>query len=130
MEQSLWGMLTKHIVSIRDMVQSGESYSHDIWDEKLGDAINYLAILKAITVDKDEKEERDARDASNESLMDLREKLTGSRYPSRASAEITVTKDGSTFVNNQNAYSLGVEVGMTNQQRDLESVKRVADKLK
>lgn len=127
MEQALWGMLTKHIVSIRDMVQSGESYSHDIWDEKLGDAINYLAILKAITVDKDEKEERDA---SDESLMNLREKLTGSRHPSEAPAEITITHSGDILTRNQNVYSTGIEAAMTNQQRDLESVKRVADKLK
>lgn len=122
MEQVCWGMATKHIISIRDMVMSGETYRADIWDEKLGDAINYLAILKAITVE--------SSSPSDESLMSLREKLTGSRYPSETPVEIAVTKDGGTFVNNQNAYSIGVETGLTNQQRDLESIKRVADKLK
>ena len=122
MEQVCWGMATKHIISIRDMVMSGETYDADIWDEKLGDAINYLALLKAITAE--------ASTPSDESLADLREKLTGSRYPSKPSDELTITRSGDTYVNNQNAYSIGVETAMTNKLRDLESVKRVADKLK
>lgn len=122
MEQVCWGMATKHIISIRDMVMSGETYDADIWDEKLGDAINYLAILKAITAE--------ASTPSDESLADLREKLTGSRHPSEVPAEIAITRSGVTYVNDQNAYSIGVEAAMTNQQRDLESIKRVADRQK
>ena len=122
MEQVCWGMATKHIISIRDMVMSGETYDADIWDEKLGDAINYLALLKAITAE--------ASTPSDESLANLREKLTGSRYPSEAPAEIHITHDGGTYVNNQNAYSIGVETAMTNRQRDLAAIKRVADKTK
>lgn len=122
MEQVCWGMATKHIISIRDMVMSGETYDADIWDEKLGDAINYLALLKAITAE--------ASTPSDESLAALREKLTGSRHPSDEVVEITVTHDGSTFVKDQNAYSIGVETPMSAKQRDLESIKRVADKLK
>lgn len=120
MEQVCWGMATKHIVSIRDMVMSGETYDADIWDEKLGDAINYLAILKAITVEK--------KSPSDESLADLREKLTGSRHPSEESAQITITRDGDAFLTNQNAFSTGIEY--TQRQRDLDSIKRVADKNK
>jgi hypothetical protein len=48
-EQACWAFLTKHLVSIRDMVNSGEHYSPEIWDEKIGDAINYLILLKALT---------------------------------------------------------------------------------
>ena len=45
--QALLGFLTKHLVSIVDMVQAG---NHPIsqWDEKIGDAINYLVLLEAI----------------------------------------------------------------------------------
>ena len=120
MEQALWGMLTKHIISIRDMVMSGEAYDADIWDEKLGDAINYLALLKAITVEK--------TSPSDESLADFRRKLTGSRHPSEAPAHITITHSGDVYARNQNAYSHGIE--QTQQQRDLDSIKRVADKNK
>lgn len=123
MEQVCWGMATKHIISIRDMVMSGETYDADIWDEKLGDAINYLALLKAITAE--------ASTPSDESLADLREKLTGSRHPSEAPAEIHITHDGGTFPRNQNAYSIGIEAAaMTDRQRDIDSIKRVADKTK
>lgn len=51
-EQALFGFLTKHLVSISDMCKSGDTYSKDIWDEKIGDSINYLLLLKALTMDK------------------------------------------------------------------------------
>ena len=46
-EQALWGFLTKHLVSLSDMVASGENFSDGLWDEKLGDALNYLFLLRA-----------------------------------------------------------------------------------
>lgn len=111
MEQVCWGMATKHIISIRDMVMSGEKHPEELWDEKIGDAINYLAILKAIT-------QKDIA-ASDKALVGLREKLMGSD-PFRA--------DGDTLTRNQNAYSHGIEVPMTPQQKDIAAIKRVADK--
>lgn len=120
MEQVCWGMATKHIISIRDMVMSGEAYDADIWDEKLGDAINYLALLKAITAE--------SSSPSDESLIDLREKLTGSPYPSGPSPHLHITHGGDILTRNQNSYSRGIE--HTQQQRDLDSIKRVADKNK
>lgn len=40
-------LLTKHLVSIRDMVASGY-WDEETIDEKIGDAINYLLLLEAI----------------------------------------------------------------------------------
>lgn len=51
--QALNGMLAKHVVSVFDMVNSGKLYSTAIWDEKIGDALNYLLILRAV-VDQDQ----------------------------------------------------------------------------
>jgi len=51
LEQACSGFLGKHIVSIYDMCRNtskGQVYSLDVWNEKLGDAINYLLILSAI----------------------------------------------------------------------------------
>ena len=111
MEQVCWGMATKHIISISDMVMSGDTYDSDIWDEKLGDAINYLAILKAITV----AHESD----SDKVLTDLREKLTG-------------MNDMTVGVELQHASTADTTSYLTppqtDQQRDIESIKRVADK--
>lgn len=37
---------TKHIVSIRDMIESERPLiTQDAWDEKIGDAINYLLLM-------------------------------------------------------------------------------------
>lgn len=45
-----WGMLTKHLVSLSDMIIEGDPllYPQQRWDEKLLDAINYLLIIRAI----------------------------------------------------------------------------------
>lgn len=52
-EQELWSFLTKHLVSLTDMVQSGDYYPPEAWDEKLGDALNYLFLLRALLVESD-----------------------------------------------------------------------------
>ena len=49
--QALQGMATKHTVSIADMIASGQAYSSEMWDEKIGDSINYLLLLRALVED-------------------------------------------------------------------------------
>jgi hypothetical protein len=51
-EQALFGFLAKHLVSLSDMVKSGETYTDERWDEKIGDAINYLLLLRAVVAEK------------------------------------------------------------------------------
>lgn len=48
--QACGGMMVKHIVSIYDMIGSDKTFTMDQWDEKIGDALNYLFLLKAILV--------------------------------------------------------------------------------
>lgn len=49
LEEALWGFVTKHIVSLSDMVRV-DSTDHSLaaWDEKIGDVINYMILLKGI----------------------------------------------------------------------------------
>lgn len=47
-EQALWGMMVKHIISVQDMVQSGEPQDAAMVDEKIGDLINYAVLLEAL----------------------------------------------------------------------------------
>lgn len=47
-QEALCGMWIKHIVSITDMCRTGKDYPLDTWNEKIGDAINYLLLLRAI----------------------------------------------------------------------------------
>lgn len=47
-EQALAGMMAKHTVSVYDMCHSGEDYSEELWNEKIGDSINYLLLLSAL----------------------------------------------------------------------------------
>lgn len=46
-ENSLMGMFMKHLVSVIDIVETGD-YTNDLLNEKIGDAINYLILLEAI----------------------------------------------------------------------------------
>lgn len=46
--EALGGMMAKHIVSVFDMIRAEELAPMEKWDEKLGDALNYLFLLKAI----------------------------------------------------------------------------------
>lgn len=50
--QALWGFLAKHLVSLSDMVASEKTYSDAQWDEKIGDSINYLILLRAQVSDE------------------------------------------------------------------------------
>lgn len=51
--QALAGMMSKHTVSIYDMIKSGKQYSMDVWNEKIKDHINFLILLKAIVCEED-----------------------------------------------------------------------------
>lgn len=46
--QAAFGMLAKHLVSVADMIESRQAYPGARWDEKIGDSINYLLIIRAI----------------------------------------------------------------------------------
>lgn len=50
-EKALWGMATKHIISLADMIAKDEDYPQEMWDEKIGDALNYLFLLDAVIKD-------------------------------------------------------------------------------
>lgn len=50
-EAALMGMLSKHLVSIMDMVDDISveiGHGKEMWNEKIGDAINYLVLLDAL----------------------------------------------------------------------------------
>ncbi|HQT97977.1 MAG TPA: hypothetical protein PK416_08885 [Thermodesulfobacteriota bacterium] len=54
-EKALLGYMTKHLVSIFDLVgalDQGKCAHVDVWREKIGDAINYLILLEALNYDR------------------------------------------------------------------------------
>ena len=54
-KQALLGMLTKHFVSLSDMIGTDKNCVLDTWDEKITDSINYLLLLKAIVIEESEE---------------------------------------------------------------------------
>ena len=50
--KAVTGMMSKHTVSVYDMVEDGKAYTAAEWDEKIGDHINYLILLKAVLIEE------------------------------------------------------------------------------
>ena len=53
MAKTAWSLVAKQIVSTQDMIESGKQYPGHLWDEKLGDIINYAILIEAIVRDDD-----------------------------------------------------------------------------
>lgn len=49
--KALAGMMAKHTVSIYDMMCSDKKYPLEMWEEKIGDHINYLLLLRTLLED-------------------------------------------------------------------------------
>jgi len=47
-DQVLLGFVTKHLISIISMINSDQQFTKDRVDEKIGDAINYLLLLRGL----------------------------------------------------------------------------------
>lgn len=53
--KALGGMMSKHTVSVYDLIEDyeqGKAISKEMWDEKIGDSINYLLLLTALLEDE------------------------------------------------------------------------------
>jgi hypothetical protein len=46
------GMMVKHTISIYDMINSGQLFPLELWEEKITDHINYLLLLRAALHDE------------------------------------------------------------------------------
>jgi len=46
--QALWGMTSKHLVSVMDLVNGIKKPTKELVDEKIGDMVNYLILLEGI----------------------------------------------------------------------------------
>lgn len=50
-EKALAGMMCKHTVSVYDLIndlENGKCATREMWDEKIGDSLNYLLLLTAL----------------------------------------------------------------------------------
>ena len=55
---ALAGMMCKHTVSVYDLIRDNEKGKHipmELWEEKIGDSINYLLLLTALLHDKNKE---------------------------------------------------------------------------
>lgn len=52
-KEALLGMLSKHLVSISDMVTDGKKYPKERWLEKISDNMNYLLLLLALVEEEE-----------------------------------------------------------------------------
>lgn len=54
-EEVAFTLMLKHLVSIRDMVESSRSYEKAFIDEKINDCINYLILIKGMLYMRENK---------------------------------------------------------------------------
>lgn len=47
-KESAFAFMVKHLTSITDMLQSDTDYPMELWEEKLGDAKNYLFLIECL----------------------------------------------------------------------------------
>lgn len=52
---ALRGYLTKHIISIFDMMTKYTEYPISKWEEKIHDVINYMLLLKALIIEEESR---------------------------------------------------------------------------
>lgn len=80
---ALAGMMAKHTVSVYDMIrglEDGKSYPVELWDEKIGDSINYLLLLAA-AVREDSENQRNYQNyvlifaENDETFSDFKERI-------------------------------------------------------
>lgn len=60
---ALAGMMAKHTVSVYDLIKKQEQgyvVSREMWDEKIGDSINYLILLSALVQERFDDAEYEA----------------------------------------------------------------------
>lgn len=68
---ALAGMMAKHTVSVYDLVERQENglvVTKEMWDEKIGDHINYLLLLDALITEKFDEETKGACENSKPSF--------------------------------------------------------------
>ena len=53
--KALWGMAVKHLVNVEDLVEGRLEPTPHYIDEKIGDMINYLILLEALLLEKEQK---------------------------------------------------------------------------
>ena len=51
----LWSYMTKHLVSIKDIVSDNTPVTNEVVSEKIGDVINYLILLEAMLNERGER---------------------------------------------------------------------------
>jgi len=53
-EAALWGMYTKHLISVMDLVENApcQKPSKEMIDEKITESINYMILLKALLYER------------------------------------------------------------------------------
>lgn len=88
---ALAGMMAKHTVSVYDMLrglEEGKSYPVELWNEKIGDSINYMLLLAA-AVREDVENQRKYQNyvlifaENDETFVDFKERIIKLAFKSK-----------------------------------------------
>ena len=125
-EQALWGFVTKHIVSLADMIKD-EPLDHSLakWDEKIGDISVYMVLLHAMVY-----EAHDNADMVKVAMKEYADHVSSLEDVSVKSDDIpppedTPTDVGATFY--PSGLKLISDIEEQERKRDVASPSRITD---
>jgi hypothetical protein len=108
-ERALWGMYKKHLISVRDLIKDvdeGKTPQKKLFDEKIGDSINYHILLEALLLERAGKKiETDLGTPENFCKIDnktfcpneIRNSCDSSRKTICSGAEFTMAKNSAVY---------------------------------
>ena len=56
-EEALLGYMTKHLMSISDMIHTVDKFTYKKFEEKITDTMNYLLLLKGLLYERESQKE-------------------------------------------------------------------------
>ena len=125
-EQALWGFVTKHIVSLADMIKD-EPLDHSLakWDEKIGDISVYMVLLHAMVY-----EAHDNADMVKVAMKEYADHVSSLEDVSVKSDDIPPPEDpptdvGATFY--PSGLKLISDIEEQERKRDVASPSRITD---
>lgn len=125
-EQALWGFVTKHIVSLADMIKD-EPLDHSLakWDEKIGDISVYMVLLHAMVY-----EAHDNADMVKVAMKEYADHVSSLEDVSVKSDDIPPPEDPPTDVG-ASFYPSGLQlisdIEEQERKRDVASPSRITD---
>ena len=115
---ALAGMMAKHTVSVYDLIKKQENgfvISREMWDEKIGDSINYLILLSALVQERFDEETEGACICATPAA-DIKGLI---EYMKDETARLEKLSENINSCDHENTYKSGYDAGRSASVKEL-----------